>query len=243
MEWKRSDVLSLARLSCSICGGEGAKREKVGRIIPCPCVLRAIFRACYARFRLCVEKEKYLSRVSFEHFGGKERRLMWSRKDEEYVADFHLVSRRALDRFHYQLFSYHFLLGAGWKLCCRQLNLDRGRFFHAVYRVQETLGQVFYELEPYALYPPREYFTTRLAQPETPPAGATRLLPGSAASGPAPSSEPGGYRGPMAGSEPLRPRGGGLPGRGGRLTAPAFLGPRAFLPLAVPLDVPCSAGA
>jgi hypothetical protein len=101
-----------------------------------------------------VEKEKYMSRVSFEHFGGKERRLMWSRKDEEYAADFHLVSRRALDPFHYRLFSYHFLLGADWKLCCRRLDLDRGRFFHAVYRVQETLGQVFYELEPYGLYPP-----------------------------------------------------------------------------------------
>lgn len=165
MEWKRSDLLSLARLSCTLCGGEGIKREKEGRIIPCPCVLRAIFRACYARFRVCVEKGKYVSRVSFEHFGGKERRLMWSRKDEEYVADFHLVSRRTLDPFHYRIFSHHFLLGAHWKLCCRRLHLDRGRFFHATYRVQEALGRVFYELEPYALYPPREYFTTRLVGP------------------------------------------------------------------------------
>ena len=166
MEWSRSAVLSLARLSCTVCGGEGTKREKKGRIIPCSCVLRAIFRVCYARFRVCAEREKYISRVSFEHFGGKERRMMWSRKDEEYVADFHLVSRRVLDPFHYRVFSYHFLLGGDWKLCCRRLNVDRGRFFHAVYRVQETLGRVFYELEPYGLYPPREYFTTRIAAPE-----------------------------------------------------------------------------
>ena len=158
MEWNRIDVLSLARLSCRLCAGEGTKEEKEGRIIPCPCVLRAIFRACYARFRVCVEKEKYISRVSFEHFGGKERRMMWCRKDEEYAADFHLVSRRVLDPFHYRIFTYHFLLGADWKLCAGRLGIDRGQFFHAVYRVQETLGRVFFEMEPHGLYPPREYF-------------------------------------------------------------------------------------
>ena len=165
MDWTASDVLSLARLSCVICGGEGKKREKKGRIIPCYCVLRAVFRACYARFRVCAAKEKYISRVTFEHFGGKEGRMMWSRKDEEYAADFHLVTRRTLDPFHYQVFTYHFLLGGDWKLCCHRLRIDRGQFFHAVYRIQEALGQVFYALEPYALYPPREYFTTRIIRP------------------------------------------------------------------------------
>lgn len=168
MEWNRSAALSLARLSCTTCSGEGIKKEKRGRIIPCSCVLRAVFRACYARFRVCVGKEKYMSRVSFEHFGGKERRMMWARKDEEYAADFHLISRRVLDPFHYRVFSCHFLLGGDWKLCCRQLNMDRGQFFHAVYRVQEILGQVFYELEPYGLYPPRDYFVTRITGPRPP---------------------------------------------------------------------------
>ena len=182
MEWNRLEVLSLARLSCTTCHGEGAKRQRRGEIIPCHCVLRAIFRACYARFRVCVEKEKYMSRVSFEHFGGKERRMMWCRKDEEYAADFHLVSRRILDPFHYRVFSYYYLLGAGWKLCCRQLRMDRGQFFHAIYRVQEALGQAFYKLEPYALYPPREYFTTRIIGPVGGGrAGGPMLAPGRAA--------------------------------------------------------------
>ena len=177
MEWSRSDVLSLARWSCAVCGGEGAMPEKGGGILPCHCVLRAIFRSCYARFRVSAAKEKHMSRVSFEHFGGKERRMMWGRKDEEYAADFHLVSRRALDPFHYQVFSYHFLLGGDWRLCCRRLGLDRGRFFHAVYRVQETLGRVFFELEPYALYPTREYFTTRRGSGYSgPPFAAQRRL-------------------------------------------------------------------
>jgi hypothetical protein len=36
--------------------------------------------------------------------------------------------------------------------------MDRGAFFHAVYRIEQRLGRVFAELEPYALYPLSEYF-------------------------------------------------------------------------------------
>jgi hypothetical protein len=36
--------------------------------------------------------------------------------------------------------------------------MDRGSFFHEVYRIQRKLGRVFRELEPYALYPLDEYF-------------------------------------------------------------------------------------
>lgn len=90
--------------------------------------------------------------------GGKDHRMTWARKDEDYVADFCLVSRRTLTEFEYQVFRFHFLLGADWRLCCRQMNIDRGTFFHAVYRVQQKLGRVFRELEPYSLYPLDEYF-------------------------------------------------------------------------------------
>ncbi len=116
-----------------------------------------------------------MSRVSFEHFGGKERRGMWSRKDEEYAADFCLIARRTLDPYHYRVFSYHYLLGAHWRMCCERMGLDRGRFFHAVYWVQETLGKVFHDLKPYALYPPRDYFATRISGP---PRGVPVHAPG-----------------------------------------------------------------
>jgi hypothetical protein len=36
--------------------------------------------------------------------------------------------------------------------------MDRGSFFHTVYRIEQSLGRVFCELEPYALYPLDEYF-------------------------------------------------------------------------------------
>jgi hypothetical protein len=35
--------------------------------------------------------------------------------------------------------------------------MDRGTFFHSIYRIEQRLGRVFAELEPYALYPPSEY--------------------------------------------------------------------------------------
>lgn len=84
--------------------------------------------------------------------------MNWGRKDEEYVADFCLVSRRALDDEEYRLFRSHFLLGADWRLCCTRLSMNRGNFFHAVYRIQQKLGRAFRELEPYALFPLDEYF-------------------------------------------------------------------------------------
>jgi hypothetical protein len=49
-------------------------------------------------------------------------------------------------------------MGADWKLCCYKLQMDRGNFFHAVYRIEQKLGRVFRELEPYALFPVNEYF-------------------------------------------------------------------------------------
>jgi hypothetical protein len=36
--------------------------------------------------------------------------------------------------------------------------MDRGTFFHSIYRIEQRLGRVFAELQPYALYPVSEYF-------------------------------------------------------------------------------------
>ena len=99
-----------------------------------------------------------MSKVTLTFCAGKDRRLTWVRRDEDYVADFCLVSRRTLDAFEHKVFRFHFLLGADWKLCCRQMRIDRGTFFHTVYRIQQKLGRIFRELEPYSLYPLDEYF-------------------------------------------------------------------------------------
>lgn len=36
--------------------------------------------------------------------------------------------------------------------------MERGNFFHLVYRIEQRLGRVFATLQPYALYPVSDYF-------------------------------------------------------------------------------------
>ena len=136
----------------------GLRGGRLDATQPCNCVLRSIFRSCYARFQSCASKEKSLSRVTFDGASPHSRRAVWGRKDEEYLADFVLVAKRALTAKEHQLFRFHYLLGADWRLCCRQLKLEKGLFFHAVYRIEQKLGRIFRELKPYPLYPLDEYF-------------------------------------------------------------------------------------
>jgi hypothetical protein len=158
MDWTRSETLALALHNCTQCHGSGLRLGRKGAVSPCNCVLRSIFRICFERFEKCVTQEPHLSKVSLEAHMGKNRPYSWGRKDEEYIADFTLVAKRTLDEEEHKLFRYHFLLGADWKLCTRRLGLDRGNFFHAVYRIEQKLGRVFRELEPYPLFPLDEYF-------------------------------------------------------------------------------------
>lgn len=141
-----------------------------GTEAPCSCVFRAVFRVCYRRFRECVALGAHTNAVTWEPCGGPQGYRAYSRKREEYMADFCLVSRRTLEDFEYHLFRVHYLLGADWKLCCRQLKMDKGNLFHHVYLIESRLGRVFAELTPYALYPVSEYFagsTRRDVQQET----------------------------------------------------------------------------
>jgi len=165
MEWSRSETLALAQQSCSHCYGLGLRPGRGGVSTPCNCVFRAIFRACYARFRQCASKEKYISRLSLEANPGRQRKSVWGMKNEEYIADFCLISRRTLSEYEYTLFKFHYLLGADWKLCSRKMNLDRGTFFHEAYRIEQKLGRTFRELQPYGLFPLDEYFNGSGRQP------------------------------------------------------------------------------
>lgn len=157
MEWTRSETLALAMHNCAQCHGAGVRLARK-KPEPCNCVLRAIFRICYDRLMRCITQPRHMSRVSIEPACGRARPSTWGRKNEEYIADFVLVAKRTLDEVEWKLFRYHFLLGADWKLCARQLRIDRGNFFHAIYRIEQKLGRTFRELEPYALYPLDEYF-------------------------------------------------------------------------------------
>ncbi len=157
MLWDDSNVLGLSKAACRHCGGYGMRPTAAGREKPCRCVFRAAFLACYHKFRECIEAAQ-CNAVTLDSCPGCDTRRMFSRKREEYIADFCLVSRRTLDDLEYKVFKYHYLLGAGWKLCCRQMQIDRAIYFRTLYRVQEKLGRTFGELEPYSLYPVDEYF-------------------------------------------------------------------------------------
>lgn len=158
MQWNRSNTIGLAVASCTTCHGDGMRIVHKRRETPCHCVFRAIFRACYNRFRECVAMGDHTKSVSMEPGGRRAGVRSYSRKREEFIADFSLVSRRVLDDADYRIFRYFFLLGADWKLCCRQMKMDRGNFFHMVYRIEQILGREFANLEPYALYPLSDYF-------------------------------------------------------------------------------------
>lgn len=165
MEWTRSETLALASEKCVYCQGEGIRTNRRGEN-PCHCVFRTIFRICYRRFQKCVVSER-ISHARLEITRGTDGRFHWGRKEEEFAADFCLIARRSLDEIEYRVFRFHFLLGADWRLCSRRLNMDRGTFFHHVYRIQSTLGRIFRELQPYGLFPLDEYFegTIRKIEP------------------------------------------------------------------------------
>lgn len=179
MIWNRSETLALASHTCGQCQGLGLKPGRGRKEGPCNCVLRSIFRLCYSKFRECVNHERYLSHTSTEPGGKRVPSRGWGRKAEEYVADFCLIAKRELEPEEHDVFRYHFLLGADWRLCCRQLNINRGQFFHHVYRIQQHLGRIFRELEPYGLFPIDEYFHgPRLEHSGLQPDETTRQKPG-----------------------------------------------------------------
>lgn len=162
MEWNRSETLALSAAKCTLCNGIGVRVRINGEEVPCNCVFRAIFRACFDRFVQCSNKDLDESRVSLECGATRDPGGNWSRKNEEFVADFLLLMKRALTESEQRLFRYHYLLGADWRLCTRKLGVEKGVFFHTVYRIQHKLGRTFAEVEPYPLYPVREYFATGL---------------------------------------------------------------------------------
>jgi hypothetical protein len=160
MNWTRTDTLALSMSSCNRCHGGGLYTSRQTDSAPCNCVLRAIFRACYKRFRRYAGQEKTLSKPTLSLTSSKDRRLSWCRKHEEYIADFYLISKRSLDDEEFRIFRFHYLLGADWRLCCRQLGIDRGIFFHNVYRIQQKLGRAFRETKPYGIFPIDEYLNS-----------------------------------------------------------------------------------
>lgn len=103
-----------------------------------------------------------LSAVRYEvhnSIGGFQR-TMYSRPNEEFVADFEIVSRNFLadTPVELEIFRHHFVHGKDWRYCCKRIGIDRGSFFHKVYKIEQDLGTIFVELQPFPLYTVDDYF-------------------------------------------------------------------------------------
>ena len=161
--WDRSENIALARPRCVACHGLGLVGASCARVHPCGCVWRAIFRACLERYRsIQVKQERGPVRGGLgirPGPRGHRRGPPWQWKNLDYCADFVLLARRVLDPLHYQIFRLHFLEERPCGECTRRLGISRGHFFHAVYRLQQKLGQRFRELQPYGLWPLPVYFS------------------------------------------------------------------------------------
>ncbi len=158
MDWTRSDTLGIAAHDCTCCHGLGLRGGRIGENQPCNCVLRSIFRVCYRKFTQVALQEKRMSKVTLDGAGAQCRRTIWGRKDEEYMIDFLNIAKKTLDENDHRIFRLHYLLGADWRLCCANLGMDKGLLFHTLYRIEQKLGRVFKELQPYALFPVDQYY-------------------------------------------------------------------------------------
>lgn len=154
---------------CTKCHGTGRIRSGRNGVRPCACGLRGIFRKSLGHYRYASEVGPWQPRsVTLRRTASG--RPVWSNINAEYCADFELIARRNLDTWHYAVFRVHFLEGADWKESLARLSrlarrmgarwpLDRGNFFHAVYRIEARLGILYAEL---GLYPPGAYGTPRI---------------------------------------------------------------------------------
>jgi hypothetical protein len=165
--WGRDTVLALSKVSCHLCHGLGWMELNCRFDAPCYCVLRSVFRTCFGRYREFRINQGRAGTVNLNYCPtGRSAKRYYSRKREEYLADFELIAKRVLNRELWRVFDLHFLQGCEWRFCAQYLRMDRGSFFHAVYRIESKLGRVYRELQPYGLWPLAAYFSEVRPSPD-----------------------------------------------------------------------------
>lgn len=158
---RRGECMALASERCTQCLGMRQVWRGRRKGEPCGCVLRTIFRICLDEYLAIALSDRTISQVVYKQFGGgrpSRRQPGYSRPREEFVADFELLAKRVLDLQHHYVFRLYFIEGKKYPECCQLLGLDKGNFFHAVYRIEESMGRACRELLPYPLFPPFDYY-------------------------------------------------------------------------------------
>ena len=151
-------AIALAKADCTKCMGRGVRLSTNATRVYCGCVYRCVFRMCVQKYRQLQRGERWVSRVCLDGQSRTRKKWSWGRPNEEFCADLYLISRSRLSTWEWRLFEGFHLGDLSWRQLCRSLNVDRGKFFHAVYRVEERLGRAYWETKPYSLYPISEYF-------------------------------------------------------------------------------------
>lgn len=152
--WRFASAGSL--ISCTKCHGVGSHLSRGSRIVGCACVARSVFEIVMDRYRRA--GDPFALRCELRRSG-----VAFSRPSEEFRADVELLARRLLSEKDLGVFRLFEIEDRDWRFCCRVLRIDRGTFFHAVYRVREILGRAFVETEPFPLFPLDQYFSCRPA--------------------------------------------------------------------------------
>ena len=159
-EAKASEWLQLADSHCHHCEGYGLLLVPRRHYPVCNCVYRAVFRRVLGKYRASDIGGRNVMVVS--HHG-----ITNSFPAQEYRADFELTCSRLLrkDPMQWYVWRLHVLDKVQWKPCIGMLEVilkkkvDRGTFFHAVYRVETTCGKELIQMLPYPLYPIDVYFS------------------------------------------------------------------------------------
>jgi hypothetical protein len=145
--------LALAMGNCAFCHGHGqveVHRKRTyapGSAIPiesfrlrmCGCVYRRVFRICWRRYQQLRERYGDLARRPRVRNGPGG--LSFELRTVDFLADFDLLVADHMADREREIFALHFSGGADWKECCRRLGMDRGSFFHDLYRIERRIGR------------------------------------------------------------------------------------------------------
>lgn len=161
--------VALSKPTCRRCRGRGLVASR-GGYRTCVCVYRRVFRACLGSYHHCEASMGSAGTVQFERVGHAQGRcaIVASFKRAEYAADFIMLARRALAHRPVELavFEAYHVADLEWLAAVPRVNrilhlprpLNRGSFFHAVYRAEGLIGAAIVSTRPYSLFPPRQYF-------------------------------------------------------------------------------------
>ncbi len=123
---------------------------------------REVFDACWARYRAARRVTLPTSMLSAKRQMTEPAGFQWrprKARAAEYVADFELCGRRALDRPHWEghrkLFETYYLQMVPYRKAVRRLGVGAGTFNLWLGQIKNRVGE---ELKRCGLYPPWRYF-------------------------------------------------------------------------------------